>query len=187
MHPSSAINDSGGARIQEGISSLAGYAEVFQRNVLASGVVPQISLIMGPCAGGAVYSPAMTDFIMMVKDTSYMFVTGPDVVRTVTHEKVTHEELGGAKTHTSRSSVADLAFDNDIDALLYTRRLVDFLPTSNRHAPPRRVSHDNPERADMSLDNLIPDDTQKPYDMNELIHKVIDDDDFFEIQPSFCS
>ena len=180
------INDSGGARIQEGISSLAGYAEVFQRNVLASGVVPQISLIMGPCAGGAVYSPAMTDFIMMVKDTSYMFVTGPDVVRTVTHEKVTHEELGGAKTHTSRSSVADLAFDNDIDALLYTRRLVDFLPTSNRHAPPRRVSHDNPERADMSLDNLIPDDPQKPYDMNELIHKVIDDDDFFEIQPSFA-
>ncbi|MBC6497610.1 MAG: acyl-CoA carboxylase subunit beta [Alphaproteobacteria bacterium GM7ARS4] len=181
------INDSGGARIQEGIASLAGYAKVFQRNVLASGVVPQISLIMGPCAGGAVYSPSMTDFIFMVRGTSYMFVTGPDVVRTVTHEQVTHEELGGAKTHTSKSSVADLAFDNDIEALLYTRRFIDFLPSHNRKKPPRRMSQDDGDRVDMSLDTLVPDDPQKPYDMSELIHKVVDDSDFFEIQPDFAA
>ena len=132
------LNDSGGARIQEGVASLAGYAEVFQRNVLASGVVPQISLIMGPCAGGAVYSPAMTDFIFMVKDTSYMFVTGPDVVKTVTHENVTHEQLGGAVTHTTKSGVADLAFENDVEALLELRRFIDFLPASNREQPPVR-------------------------------------------------
>ena len=132
------LNDSGGARIQEGVASLAGYAEVFQRNVLASGVVPQISLIMGPCAGGAVYSPAMTDFIFMVKDSSYMFVTGPDVVKTVTHETVTQEELGGAVTHTTRSGVADLAFENDVEALIELRRFVDFLPGSNRARPPLR-------------------------------------------------
>src|SRR6266581_3288346 len=136
------INDSGGARIQDGVASLAGYAEVFERNVLASGVVPQISLIMGPCAGGAVYSPAMTDFIFMVRDTSYMFVTGPDVVKTVTHENVTHEELGGAVTHTTRSGVADLAFENDVEALLQLRRFIDFLPASNRQAPPRRPTSD---------------------------------------------
>ena len=136
------LNDSGGARIQEGVASLAGYAEVFQRNVLASGVVPQISLIMGPCAGGAVYSPAMTDFIFMVKDTSYMFVTGPDVVKTVTHESVTQEELGGAVTHTTRSGVADLAFENDVEALLEIRRFVDFLPLINREEPPVRPTDD---------------------------------------------
>src|SRR5207244_4418353 len=136
------LNDSGGARIQEGVASLAGYAEVFQRNILASGVIPQISLIMGPCAGGAVYSPAMTDFIFMVKDSSYMFVTGPDVVRTVTHENVTHEELGGALTHTTRSGVADLAFENDVEALIELRRFVDFLPSSNRAPLPPRLCHD---------------------------------------------
>ena len=141
------INDSGGARIQEGVASLAGYADVFQRNVLASGVVPQISVIMGPCAGGAVYSPAMTDFIFMVRDTSYMFVTGPDVVRTVTQEEVTHEELGGASTHTQRSGVADLAFDNDVQALAEIRRFVDFLPANNRERPPTRPTEDPAERA----------------------------------------
>src|SRR5437867_4266297 len=136
------LNDSGGARIQDGVASLAGYAEVFERNVLASGVVPQVSLIMGPCAGGAVYSPAMTDFIFMVKDSSYMFVTGPDVVKTVTHETVTQEELGGAITHTTRSGVADVAFENDIDALLAVRDFVDYLPRSNRHALPERPTKD---------------------------------------------
>ena len=135
------LNDSGGARIQEGVASLAGYAEVFQRNVLASGVVPQISLIMGPCAGGAVYSPAMTDFIFMVKDSSYMFVTGPDVVKTVTHETVTQEELGGAVTHTTRSGVADLAFENDVEALIELRRFIDFLPASNRGAAAAAADH----------------------------------------------
>src|SRR5678810_286681 len=151
------LNDSGGARIQEGVASLAGYAEVFQRNVLASGVIPQVSLIMGPCAGGAVYSPAMTDFIFMVKDSSYMFVTGPDVVRTVTHETVSQEELGGAVTHTTRSGVADLAFENDLEALLQTRRFVDFLPASNREKPPVRPSEDPAERREKSLDTLVPD------------------------------
>ncbi|HLJ65007.1 MAG TPA: acyl-CoA carboxylase subunit beta [Stellaceae bacterium] len=180
------INDSGGARIQEGVASLAGYAEVFQRNVLASGVVPQISLIMGPCAGGAVYSPAMTDFIFMVKDSSYMFVTGPDVVRTVTHETVTQEELGGALTHTTRSGVADLAFENDVEALLELRRFIDFLPASNRVKPPARPSLDPSDRVEMSLDTLIPANPNKPYDMRELITKTVDDGDFFEIQPSYA-
>src|SRR5579872_2251837 len=138
------LNDSGGARIQEGVASLAGYADVFQRNVEASGVVPQISLIMGPCAGGAVYSPAMTDFIFMVKDSSYLFVTGPEVVKTVTHESVTHEELGGAVTHTTRSGVADMAFENDLEALAETRRVLGFLPASNRAEPPLRPSWDPP-------------------------------------------
>src|SRR5574337_848221 len=146
------LNDSGGARIQEGVASLGGYAEVFQRNVMASGVIPQISLIMGPCAGGAVYSPAMTDFIFMVKDSSYMFVTGPDVVKTVTNEVVTQEELGGAITHTRKSGVADVAFENDIDALLATREFVDFLPLSNRHDLPKRPTSDSAERQDHSLD-----------------------------------
>jgi propionyl-CoA carboxylase beta chain len=180
------LNDSGGARIQEGVASLAGYAEVFQRNVLASGVVPQISLIMGPCAGGAVYSPAMTDFIFMVKDTSYMFVTGPDVVRTVTHEEVTHEDLGGAKTHTTRSGVADRAFENDVEALLMLRRFVDFLPSSNREKPPLRPTPDDADRVDESLDTLVPANPNKPYDMMELIRKVVDEGDFFEIQPSYA-
>jgi propionyl-CoA carboxylase beta chain len=180
------LNDSGGARIQEGVASLAGYADVFQRNVLASGVVPQISVIMGPCAGGAVYSPAMTDYIFMVKDSSYMFVTGPDVVKTVTHETVTHEELGGAVTHTSRSGVADLALENDLEALLQTRRFVDFLPASNREKPPVRPTADSPDRVEVSLDTLVPANPNKPYDMKELILKVVDDADFFEIQPDYA-
>jgi propionyl-CoA carboxylase beta chain len=180
------LNDSGGARIQDGVASLAGYAEVFQRNVLASGVVPQVSLIMGPCAGGAVYSPAMTDFIFMVKDSSYMFVTGPDVVKTVTHETVTHEELGGAVTHTTRSGVADLAFENDVEALLELRRFVDFLPSSNRAPGPMRRAQDLRERDEPSLDTLVPANPNKPYDMKELIGKVVDDGDFFELQPNYA-
>ena len=180
------FNDSGGARIQEGVASLGGYAEVFQRNVLASGVVPQVSMIMGPCAGGAVYSPAMTDFIFMVKDSSYMFVTGPDVVKTVTHETVTHEELGGAQTHASRSGVADCVFENDVEALLQLRRFMDFLPASNREMPPVRPTRDPAERAEPSLDTLVPDNPNRPYDMRELILKVLDEEDFFEIQPDFA-
>ena len=181
------LNDSGGARIQEGVSSLSGYAEVFQRNVEASGVIPQISLIMGPCAGGAVYSPAITDFIFMVEDTSYMFVTGPDVVKTVTHEEVTHEDLGGATTHTSKSGVAHDAFANDAEALLYLRRFVDFLPANNREQPPVRPTPDSPERAEMSLDTLVPANANKPYDMKELIEKVVDEGDFFELQPNYAA
>ncbi|MDX1574836.1 MAG: acyl-CoA carboxylase subunit beta [Kiloniellales bacterium] len=181
------LNDSGGARIQEGVASLAGYAEVFQRNVIASGVVPQISLIMGPCAGGAVYSPAMTDFIFMVKDSSYMFVTGPDVVKTVTHETVTHEELGGAVTHSTRSGVADLAFENDVEALRELRRFIDFLPASSREGPPSRPSRDPADRDEMSLDTLVPADPTKPYDIKELIEKVADDGDFFELQPGYAA
>ena len=177
------LNDSGGARIQEGVASLGGYAEVFQRNVLASGVVPQISLIMGPCAGGAVYSPAMTDFIFMVKDSSYMFVTGPDVVKTVTNEVVTQEELGGAITHSTKSGVADLALEDDIDALLRTRQFFDFLPLNNREDAPFRPTSDDPLRVDHSLDTLIPASAAKPYDMHELIQKVADDGEFFELQP----
>ncbi|RMA41641.1 acyl-CoA carboxylase subunit beta [Rhodophyticola porphyridii] len=180
------INDSGGARIQEGVSSLAAYGEVFQRNIRASGVVPQISMIMGPCAGGAVYSPAMTDFIFMVKDSSYMFVTGPDVVKTVTNEHVTAEELGGATTHTRKSSVADGAFEDDVEAMAELRRLIDFLPLSNREKPPVRAFHDDPDRIEESLDTLIPDNPNMPYDMKELILKVADEGDFFEIQEEFA-
>ena len=180
------INDSGGARIQEGVASLAGYAEVFTRNVLASGVIPQISLIMGPCAGGAVYSPAMTDFIFMVRDSSYMFVTGPDVVKTVTHEEVTLEELGGAGTHSSKSGVADHAFENDAEALLQMRRFMDFLPANNREAPPLRDTDDPADRMEDSLDTLVPAEANKSYDMKELIAKVVDDGDFFELQPDFA-
>ena len=180
------LNDSGGARIQEGVASLGGYADVFQKTILASGVVPQISVIMGPCAGGAVYAPAMTDFIFMVKDTSYMFVTGPDVVKTVTHEVVTQEQLGGAITHTTKSSVADLAFENDIDTLMQVRRLFDFLPLSNREEAPERTTQDPVDRREMSLDTLVPPDPTKPYDIKELIHKVADEGDFFEIQPEFA-
>jgi propionyl-CoA carboxylase beta chain len=177
------INDSGGARIQEGVASLGGYADVFQRNVLASGVVPQISLIMGPCAGGAVYSPAMTDFIFMVKDSSYMFVTGPDVVKTVTHEEVTQEQLGGAVTHSTVSGVADRAFENDVEALAMLRRFINYLPANNRVAPPHRPTPDRSDRIEPSLDTLIPDSATKPYDMKELILKIVDDTDFFELQP----
>jgi propionyl-CoA carboxylase beta chain len=181
------LNDSGGARIQEGVASLGGYADVFQRNVMASGVVPQISLIMGPCAGGAVYSPAMTDFIFMVKDSSYMFVTGPDVVKTVTHETVTAEELGGAVTHTTKSGVADLAFEDDVDALLQLRRFIDFLPANNREKPPVRDAQDPASRIEMSLDTLVPDNPNKPYDMKELILKTVDDGDFFELNPTYAA
>ncbi|MCP3672304.1 MAG: acyl-CoA carboxylase subunit beta [Gammaproteobacteria bacterium] len=181
------LNDSGGARIQEGVDSLAGYADVFQRNVLASGVVPQISMIMGPCAGGAVYSPSMTDFIFMVKDSSYMFVTGPDVVKTVTHEEVTAEELGGAVTHTSKSGVADLAFENDVEALLMLRRFINFLPASNKDKPPVWPTEDEADRKIPSLDTLVPQDPNKPYDMKELITKMVDDNDFFELQPDYAS
>ena len=180
------INDSGGARIQEGVASLGGYADVFQMNTLASGVVPQISMIMGPCAGGAVYSPAMTDFIFMVKDTSYMFVTGPDVVKTVTNEIVTAEELGGAKTHTTKSSVADGAFDNDVEALASLRRFFDFLPLNNKEKPPHRPFFDSTDRIDYSLDTLIPDNPNKPYDMKELITRLADEGDFFELQEDFA-
>jgi propionyl-CoA carboxylase beta chain len=176
------LNDSGGARIQEGVASLGGYAEVFWRNAQASGNVPQISVIMGPCAGGAVYSPAMTDFIYMVKDSSYMFVTGPDVVKTVTNEIVTAEELGGASTHTKKSSVADAAFDNDIETLLEVRRLFDFLPQNmGEKAPSREAQHDA-DKIDKSLDTIIPDNANQPYDMHEVIIKIADEGDFLEIQ-----
>ncbi len=180
------LNDSGGARIQEGVASLAAYGEVFMRNIDASGVIPQISVIMGPCAGGAVYSPAMTDFIFMVRDSSYMFVTGPDVVKTVTNEIVTAEELGGAGTHTKKSGVADAAFENDVQALAETRRLIDFLPLSNREPPPVRPFFDDPERIEESLDTLIPDNPNTPYDMGELITKLADEGDFFELQADYA-
>ena len=180
------LNDSGGARIHEGVASLAGYADVFQRNVMASGVIPQISMIMGPCAGGAVYSPALTDFIFMVQDSSYMFVTGPDVVKTVTHEEVTAEELGGASTHTSKSGVADLAFDNDVDALLKLRRFMNYLPANNKEKPPVWPTEDSAERAELSLDTIIPDDPNKPYDMKEVILKIADEKEFFETQVSYA-
>ena len=177
------LNDSGGARIQEGVASLGGYAEIFQRNVLASGVVPQLSLIMGPCAGGAVYSPAMTDFIFMVKDSSYMFVTGPDVVKTVTNEIVSQEDLGGAVTHSTKTSVADLALENDIEALLAAREFFDFLPLSNQHEVPERPNSDPWDRAEPSLDSAVPANANQPYDMHEVVRKVLDEGDFFEIQP----
>ncbi|MBY0447716.1 MAG: acyl-CoA carboxylase subunit beta, partial [Hyphomonadaceae bacterium] len=179
------IFDAGGARIQEGVDSLAGYAEIFMRNILGSGVVPQISVIMGPCAGGDVYSPAMTDFIFMVRGTSYMYVTGPDVVKTVTNETVTHEELGGARVHAAKSGVADGAFENDFEALTQIRRLIDFLPLSNRQSPPSWPSFDDPDRMEPSLDTLVPNNPNQPYDMKELIEKVVDEGDFFEISPEF--
>src|SRR5712692_652941 len=177
--------DAGGARIQEGVAALGGYGEVFKRNVLASGVIPQISVIMGPCAGGDVYSPAMTDFIFMVRDTSYMFVTGPDVVKTVTNEVVTAEELGGASVHTTKSGIADGAYANDVECLLQMRRLIDFLPANNADGVPEWPSFDDADREDRSLDTLVPENPNKPYDMKELILKVVDEGDFFEIQPSF--
>ena len=180
------LNDSGGARIQEGVSSLAGYAEVFQRNILASGVIPQISVIMGPCAGGAVYSPAMTDFIFMVKDSSYMFVTGPDVVKTVTNEIISAEDLGGARTHTTKSSVADGAFENDVVTLHEVRRFFDYLPTNNTSKPPSIANYDDPNRIEMSLDTLVPENPNQPYDMKELIQKIADDNELFEIKENFA-
>jgi len=166
---------------------LAGYAEVFARNVMASGVIPQISTIMGPCAGGAVYSPAVTDFTFMVKDTSYMFVTGPDVVKTVTHEEVTQEELGGAMTHTSKSGVADLAFENDVDAIEQLRRFMDFLPSNNQEYSPIRPTDDPADRQEPSLDSLVPDSPNESYDVKELIIKLVDEGDFFELQPNFAA
>jgi propionyl-CoA carboxylase beta chain len=178
--------DAGGARIQEGVASLAGYGEVFKRNVLASGVVPQISVIMGPCAGGDVYSPAMTDFIFMVRDTSYMFITGPDVVKTVTHEDVSPEELGGARVHTTKSAVADGSYENDVIAIEEIRRLYDFLPLGNREKPPHWPTEDDPHREELSLDTLVPENPNKPYDMKELILKVADEGDFFEIGEAFA-
>ncbi|MEC7209429.1 MAG: acyl-CoA carboxylase subunit beta, partial [Pseudomonadota bacterium] len=171
---------------QEGVDALGGYAEVFQRNTLASGVIPQITMIMGPCAGGDVYSPAITDFVFMIRNTSYMFVTGPDVVKTVTNEEVTAEELGGAKVHTTRSSVADGAFDNDVEALNQLRRLIDFLPLSNRTGVPERPTFDLRDRVEPSLDTLVPENANMPYDMGELVLKMVDEGDFFEIQPDFA-
>ena len=178
--------DAGGARIQEGVAALGGYGDVFKRNVIASGVIPQISVIMGPCAGGDVYSPAMTDFIFMVKETSYMFVTGPDVVKTVTNEVVTAEELGGASVHATRSSIADGAFENDVECLLQMRRLIDFLPANNADGVPEWPSFDDIERDEPSLDTLIPDNPNKPYDIKELVLKTVDEGDFFEIQEAFA-
>ena len=178
--------DAGGARIQEGVAALGGYGEVFKRNVIASGVIPQISVIMGPCAGGDVYSPAMTDFIFMVRDTSYMFVTGPDVVKTVTNEIVTAEELGGASVHATKSSIADGAYDNDVECLLQMRRLVDFLPASFSAGVPEWPSFDKIERDEPSLDTLVPDNPNKPYDIKELILKTVDEGDFFELSEAFA-
>jgi propionyl-CoA carboxylase beta chain len=178
--------DAGGARIQEGVAALGGYGEGFKRNVIASGVIPQISVIMGPCAGGDVYSPAMTDFIFMVEGTSYMFVTGPDVVKTVTNETVTADELGGAKVHTTKSAVADGAYANDVEALLQIRRLMDFLPANNLAGVPEWPSMDDPNRVEPSLDTLVPENPNKPYDMKELILKVVDEGDFFEIQAAYA-
>ena len=178
--------DSGGARIQEGVDSLGGFAEIFQRNVLASGVIPQLSVIMGPCAGGAVYSPALTDFIVMVRGSSYMFVTGPEVVKTVTHEIVTQEDLGGADTHTHKTGVADLAYDNDIETLLQIRRLYNFLPLSNTSGVPVRPTSDPADRVEMSLNTLVPESTNKPYNMKELLERVVDEGDFFELQPDYA-
>jgi propionyl-CoA carboxylase beta chain len=180
------LNDSGGARIQEGVQSLAGYADIFYRNVRASGVIPQVSAILGPCAGGAVYSPAITDFIMMVKDTSYMFVTGPDVIKTVTHEEVSKEELGGAETHNGKSGVAHLMADDDEQAMMMIRELIGFLPSNNMEDPPVKPCMDDIHREDESLMNVVPADPNKPYDMKEIISTVVDDHNFFEIMPLYA-
>jgi propionyl-CoA carboxylase beta chain len=180
------LNDSGGARIQEGVESLAGYAEIFQRNVLASGVVPQISAIMGPCAGGAVYSPALTDFIFMVQGTSYMFITGPDVIKTVTHEEVSKEALGGARTHNEKSGVAHFADENDAACLARVRELMSYLPLNNHEDPPVRACTDPIDRADAALDAIVPLDSQKPYDIKEVIAHVVDDGALFEVQESYA-
>ena len=180
------LNDSGGARIQEGVESLAGYADIFYRNVMASGVIPQISAILGPCAGGAVYSPAMTDFIFMVKDTSYMFVTGPEVIKTVTHEEVTMDELGGAMTHNSKSGVAHFAAENDEHALMMIRELMSFLPSNNMEDPPTKPCTDDIMRMDEKLQTVVPADPNKPYDMKEIITTVIDNHNFFEVAPHYA-
>ncbi|CAG8523486.1 8733_t:CDS:10 [Acaulospora morrowiae] len=180
------LNDSGGARIQEGVDSLGGYADIFERNVLSSGVIPQLSLIMGPCAGGAVYSPALTDFTFMVRDTSYLFVTGPDVVKAVCNEDVTQEELGGARAHTVMSGVAHCAFENDIEILQRTRDFFDFLPLSNREQAPVRYSDDPPNREDEALNHIIPADSTKAYDIRDIITRLVDDGNFFEIMPDYA-
>ncbi|KAL3282773.1 hypothetical protein HHI36_005940 [Cryptolaemus montrouzieri] len=180
------LNDSGGARIQEGVDSLAGYADIFQRNVLASGVIPQISLIMGPCAGGAVYSPAMTDFTFMVEDTSYLFITGPDVIKSVTNVDVTQEELGGAKTHTSISGVAHKSFSNDVEALLQLRDFMGFLPQSNRQPAPIRVCDERCDLDILILDTIIPPETTSAYDMLDVIINIVDEREFFEIMPKYA-
>src|SRR6056297_857264 len=180
------LNDSAGARIQEGIDSLAGYADIFHRNQLASGVVPQISAIMGPCAGGAVYSPAITDFVFMVQDTSHMFITGPDVIETVTGEQVSFEELGGAKTHESTSGVAHFAEEDEKQALDDIRRLLSYVPQNNVEDPPRVEPWDDPERRDEELTNIVPDEPQKPYDMERVIDGVVDEDSFFEVQEGYA-
>ena len=175
------LNDSGGARIQEGAASLAGYADIFLRNTLSSGVVPQISAIMGPCAGGAVYSPAITDFVVMVKNSSYMFITGPDVIRAVTHEEVTKEELGGALTHSSKSGVSHFTAEDDAHALGLIRRLLSFLPQNNHEDPPRRPTDDPPDRREVALNGIVPDNPNKPYDIKQVIRLIVDDGDFFEV------
>ncbi|KAJ3005156.1 UNVERIFIED_CONTAM: hypothetical protein HDU68_004730 [Siphonaria sp. JEL0065] len=180
------LNDSGGARIQEGVDSLGGYADIFLKNVLSSGVIPQISMIMGPCAGGAVYSPALTDFTFMVRDSSYLFVTGPDVVKAVTNEEVTQEELGGAKAHTTKSGVAHLAFDNDIEALARLRDFVDFLPLSNRAEVPVKPTDDPISRVDPVLNTIVPADSTKAYDIKDVIERIVDDGNFFEIMPDYA-
>src|SRR5271166_6471594 len=180
------LNDSGGARIQEGVASLAGYADIFLRNTLASGVIPQISAVMGPCAGGAVYSPAITDFIFMTRETSYMFVTGPDVIKTVTHEEVTKQELGGAMTHNEKSGVAHFVSADDADCLAMIRELLSFLPSNNVDDPPRRQSSDSPDRREDSLNSLVPDEPQKPYDMKDAIHAIVDDGYFFEVHEHYA-
>ena len=180
------LNDSGGARIQEGAASLAGYADIFLRNTLTSGVVPQISAIMGPCAGGAVYSPAITDFIVMVKNTSYMFITGPDVIRAVTHEEVTKQELGGAVTHATKSGVSHFAAEDDAHALGLIKRLLSFMPQNNHEDPPRKPTDDPPDRRDEALNGIVPDNPNKPYDIKEVIHRILDDGDFFEVQEHYA-
>jgi propionyl-CoA carboxylase beta chain len=180
------LNDSGGARIQEGVLSLGGYADIFLRNTLASGVVPQISAIMGPCAGGAVYSPAITDFIVMVKDTSYMFVTGPDVLKTVTHEEVSKEELGGATTHNATSGVAHFVADDDRECLALIRDLLSFMPGNNLDDPPRRAPEDSPDREDDTLDRIVPESPNQPYDMLDVIHAVVDERYFLEVHQHFA-
>ncbi|CAK4078786.1 unnamed protein product [Aphanomyces euteiches] len=180
------LNDSGGARIQEGVASLAGYADIFQLNVLASGVVPQLTMVMGPCAGGAVYSPAMTDFVFMCRDSSYMFVTGPDVVKTVTNEEVTQEQLGGAVTHTKTSGVAHKAFDNDVEAIRELRRFFDFLPLNNKEKPPTKEFEDDRFRPIPALESIVPPDPNVPYNMKDVIHTLVDDGDFFEIMNDYA-
>src|SRR5688572_21814569 len=180
------LNDSGGARIQEGVAALGGYADIFLRNTLASGVVPQLSAVMGPCAGGAVYSPAITDFIAMVEGTSYMFVTGPNVVKTVTHEQVTSEDLGGATVHASKSGVAHFTAATDADALALLRRLFSFLPLNNREDPPRRKNDDDPARESPELDTLVPENPNKPYDIHQVVKAIVDEGDFLEVHDKYA-